>query len=165
MQNFGQGGMMDMDVERALFTNDLQSMHLRVPRLPWEVGVFKEIFGDADDLPGLPAPDLPPLLRPDVEQEEEEADAIGPVAPDRMPVYAKHVRALTDRDYEATTNLEWTKGLVLWLAIIEGSMCESSVGRHVEEHLKNRSRDGALQTFNHAEEGSRPSVLRGLVQS
>ena len=140
---------MDMDVERALFTNDLQSMHLRVPHLPWEVGVFKDIFGEADDLPDLPAPDLPPLLRPDVEQEEE-ADALGPVAPDGMPVYAKHVRALTDRDYEATTNLEWTKGLVLWLAIIEGSLCESSVGRHVEEHLNNRSRDGALQSIRDA---------------
>ena len=149
MQNFGQGGLMDMDVERALFTNDLQSMHLRVPHLPWEVGVFKDIFGEADDLPDLPAPDLPPLLRPDIEQEEE-ADALGPVAPDGMPVYAKHVRALTDRDYEATTNLEWTKGLVLWLAIIEGSLCESSVGRHVEEHLRNRSRDGALQSIRDA---------------
>ena len=77
MQNLRVGGIgeMDMDMERALFTNDLQSMHLRVP---WEVGVFREIFGEDNDynLPGLPAPELPPLLRPDVEQEEE-ADAMG----------------------------------------------------------------------------------------
>ena len=153
MQNLRAGGIgeMDMDMERALFTNDLQSMHLRVPPLPWEVGVFKEIFGDDNDynLPGLPAPNLPPLLRPDAEQEEE-ADVVGPVAPDGMPVYAKHVKALTDRDYEAATNLEWTKGLVIWLAIIEGASCESLVGRHVEEHLKNRSRDGALQSIRDA---------------
>ena len=113
MQNLRVGGIgeMDMDMERAFFTNDLQSMHLRVPPLPWEVGIFKEIFGDDNDynLPGLPAPDLPPLLRPDAEQEEE-ADVMGPVAPDGMPIYAKHVKALTDRDYEAATNLEWTKG-------------------------------------------------------
>eukprot|EP00434_Breviolum_minutum_P037913 symbB.v1.2.033618.t1/scaffold4203.1/size69029/5 len=112
-------------------------------------GVTKTLGGSAAVLTFTVITFAGPASLPDIEQEEE-ADALGPVAPDGMPVYAKHVRALTDRDYEATTNLEWTKGLVLWLAIIEGSLCESSVGRHVEEHLRNRSRDGALQSIRDA---------------
>lgn len=110
------------------------------------------IFGEGDPY-GLPS--LPVVAAPDVggmaeiksnEVEEDEPTAL----PANMPVYSKHIKALTDRDYDASIALTWTRALATWLAIIQSSSYQSSVGRHVEHLLEQKDRESALQCIRDA---------------
>lgn len=105
------------------------------------------IFGEGDplSLPSLPvvaAPQVGGMVEPkhtDIDDEDP------PVLPSNMPVYSKHIKALTDRDYEAAATLAWTRALSRWLAIIQSSSYESAVGKHVELLLEKKDRESALQ--------------------
>ena len=137
---------------RTIFEQDLPNRALRGPKLPWEVGIMATIFGEGDPY-GLPS--LPVVAAPDVggmaeiksnEVEEDEPTAL----PANMPLYSKHIKALTDRDYDASIALTWTRALATWLAIIQSSSYQSSVGRHVEHLLEQKDRESALQCIRDA---------------
>ena len=137
---------------RAIFEQDLPNRALRGPKLPWEVGIMATIFGEGDPY-GLPS--LPVVAAPDVggmaetkpnEVEEDEPTAL----PANMPLYSKHIKALTDRDFDASIALTWTRALATWLAIIQSSSYQSSVGRHVEQLLEQKDRESALQCIRDA---------------
>ena len=67
-----------------------------------------------------------------------------------MPIFAKHVKALSDQDYEKKVDLQWTRALATWLAILEGSRFDSLVGYHVQERLFQQDREGALVVIRDA---------------
>eukprot|EP00435_Cladocopium_sp_Y103_P044719 s1782_g12.t1 len=67
-----------------------------------------------------------------------------------MPVFARYVKALSDRDYAATQDLAWTKALACWLALLEGSQFDSLVGRYVRDKVNDGDRVGALACIRDA---------------
>lgn len=106
--------------------------------------------GDPYGLPSLPvvaAPDVGGMVetKPN-EIEEDEPSSL----PANMPIYSKHIKALTDRDYDASIALTWTRALATWLTIIQSSSYQSSVGRHVEQLLEQKDRESALQCIRDA---------------
>ena len=137
---------------QAIFEQDLPSMLQRGPKLPWETGIMATIFGNGDPLglPSLPvvaAAEISEMLAP-TRREEEEEDPLP--MPASLPVYSKHIKALTDRDYDAATALLWTRALSRWLAIIQSSSYESAVGKHVDALLDKKDRDSAMQCIRDA---------------
>ena len=138
---------------QAIFEQDLPSMLQRGPKLPWETGIMATIFGNGDPLglPSLPvvaAAEISDMLAPTRPEEEQEEDPLP--MPSNLPVYSKHIKALTDRDYDAATALLWTRALSRWLAIIQSSSYESSVGKHVDALLEKKDRDSAMQCIRDA---------------
>lgn len=118
-------------VERAMFNMTCRNLGSGLPLLPWEQGVFAQIFapelnnGLPDTLSVAPAP--APLVTAEKDPEESEA-FIGRTTPgvSTLPLYAKRVRALCDRDL--AQNLIWTRAIASWLTILESSRFESRVG-------------------------------------
>ena len=147
--------MFDVDekkeYERFTFENSMSTIGLGMPRLPWEEGVFADVFGTGSSssmpsgvpqfaIPGAPLIDMHnPVSIP-----EDEVDPDLLVAPKDVPRYAKHVRALADKTFDEQTKLQWTKALACWLSLLEGSNFESSVGAHVKSFLEEGDRDAAL---------------------
>ena len=136
--------------ERTIFEQSLASIGAGMPALPWEQGIFKEIFGEAksDNLPTLedlvayPAGATPGSS--DDARLQVEVTGVTSSLPGDLPLYAKHIKAMCDRDYAATLDLTWTKALASWLIVLEDCNFESSVGRYVQEKLQSMDRDGAL---------------------
>eukprot|EP00435_Cladocopium_sp_Y103_P051818 s3100_g16.t1 len=86
--------------------------------IPEDIGIYAQIFG-GDDTFGLPTPDtwMPaPAMLP-FSAEPEEVGSRMTIDPQirqaavGMPVFARYVKALSDRDYAATQDLAWTKAL------------------------------------------------------
>jgi len=67
-----------------------------------------------------------------------------------MPIFAKHVKALSDQDYEKKVDFQWTRALATWLAFLEGSRFDSLVGYHVQERLFQQDREGTLVVIRDA---------------
>ena len=136
--------------ERTIFEQSLKSIGAGMPALPWEQGIFKEIFGEAksdnlpmlEDLVAYPAGAAPGSS--DDARLKVEVTGVTSSLPGDMPLYAKHIKALCDRDYAATLDLTWTKALASWLIVLEDCNFESSVGHYVQEKLQALDRDGAL---------------------
>ena len=120
--------------ERARFEQSMATIGMGMPRLPWEQGVFAEIFNPGNDLVSHAMHLLPPLPggpTSGFDEEKQTAPAIDPELDVRgadMPIFAKHVKALSDQDYEKKVDLQWTRALATWLAILEGSRFDSLVG-------------------------------------
>ena len=137
--------------ERTVFEQSVPQLGLGLPKLPWEQGIYAQIFG-GEDIQVFPSEDawLPtPAAMPFTAKNEEVGAhiSIDPQmrqAASGVPVFAKHVKALTDRDHAASQSLLWTRGLACWLAIVEGSRFESLVGKYVMEKVESGDRDGAL---------------------
>ena len=55
---------------------------------------------------------------------------------DARPVFAKHVRALSEKDWKENMDAKWESALAIWLASLEGSCFESNVGKHVKERFE-----------------------------
>ena len=142
--------------ERARFEQSMATIGMGMPRLPWEQGVFAEIFNPANDLVSHAMHLLPPLPggpTSGFDEEKQTAPAIDPELDVRgadMPIFAKHVKALSDQDYEKKVDLQWTRALATWLAILEGSRFDSLVGYHVQERLSQQDREGALVVIRDA---------------
>eukprot|EP00435_Cladocopium_sp_Y103_P059351 s1613_g21.t1 len=140
--------MNQASLDRIFFENSMMSVGAGMPKLPWEEGVFAQIFGSADALgfPGendfTPMPAFPVFPGPEVAGDSFGQPVIG--ATRELPLFAKHVRALCDADYNQSLDLKWTRALACWLTILESSGFDSLVGSHVMEKLSERDRDGAL---------------------
>eukprot|EP00435_Cladocopium_sp_Y103_P066198 s447_g28.t1 len=143
--------------ERAIFEQCLPQIGMGLPRLPWEQGIYAQIFGGEDTF-GLPTPDtwMPaPAMLPFTAEPEEVGSGMS-IDPQMrqaavgMPVFAKYVKALSDRDYAATQDLAWTKALACWLALLEGSQFDSLVGRYVRDKVNDGDRVGALACIRDA---------------
>ena len=137
--------------ERAMFEQMVPNVGSSLPRLPWEQGIFAQIFGGdpLSSLLGFDAATINPAVavvpspvkqeRPLLEAEEQMRAPLGPI-----PLFAKHVKALAERDYLEILDLTWTRGLALWLTIVESGRFEAAVGVHVEKMLSEGDREGAL---------------------
>ena len=142
--------------ERARFEQSMATVGMGMPRLPWEQGVFAEIFNPGNDLVSHAMHLLPPLPggpTSGFDEEKQTAPAIDPELDVRgadMPIFAKHVKALSDQDYEKKVDLQWTRALATWLAILEGSRFDSLVGYHVQGRLSQQDREGALVVIRDA---------------
>eukprot|EP00434_Breviolum_minutum_P031926 symbB.v1.2.028233.t1/scaffold2972.1/size66174/2 len=142
--------------ERARFEQSMATIGMGMPRLPWEQGVFADIFNPGNDLVSHAMHLLPPLPggpTSGFDEEKQTAPAIDPELDVRgadMPIFAKHVKALSDQDYEKKVDLQWTRALATWLAILEGSRFDSLVGYHVQERLSQQDREGALVVIRDA---------------
>eukprot|EP00435_Cladocopium_sp_Y103_P009723 s610_g2.t1 len=137
--------------ERAVFEQTLPQIGLSMPKFPWEQGIYAQIFGN-EDLGMLPPDDawlpVPAAMPFSAEPEEiEHAMAVDPLMRQPavgIPVFAKHVKALCDRDFAAAQQLLWTRGLACWMAILEGSGFESQVGKYVMAKVHEGDRQAAL---------------------
>ena len=150
MANFGGISFgSDQEMSRWNFENRMQISGLGLPALPWETGVFSQIFVPGQAPEGLRLPAIFPPGEPfaAVEPDDEEPAEIPASA---IPVFARCVQALSDHDYESSRSLMWTKALACWTGIIEGSRFESSVGKHVYEFLCNDDRKGATDIIRDA---------------
>ena len=137
--------------ERFVFENSMSTIGLGMPQLPWEQGVFAEVFGASgsvampSSVPQVAIPGAPLIqMSGSFTTPGDDVDPDLLVAPKDVPRYAKHVRALADKTYDEQTKLQWTKALACWLSILEGSNFESSVGVHVKVNLEEGDRDAAL---------------------
>eukprot|EP00438_Fugacium_kawagutii_P020059 Skav201039 [mRNA] locus=scaffold3386:228678:230729:+ [translate_table: standard] len=142
--------------ERALFQNVVVDVGRHLPKLPWETGIFSQIFGQDDSL-GFPkledAVPRPVGIYPENKEQELSTDrmmlATGSGLP-MIPVYAKCIKSLCDRDYLEAMDVTWTRGLACWLTIIESSQFKSQVGCYVLEKLHYQDREGALVAIRDA---------------
>ena len=137
--------------ERFVFENSMSTIGLGMPQLPWEQGVFAEVFGASgsvampSSVPQVAIPGAPLIeMSGSFTTPGDDVDPDLLLAPKDVPRYAKHVRALADKTYDEQTKLQWTKALACWLSILEGSNFESSVGVHVKVNLEEGDRDAAL---------------------
>ena len=142
--------------ERVRFEQSMATIGMGLPRLPWEQGVFAEIFntggGMVSHAMNFMAP-LPGVFGAGFNEEEQAAPVIDPerdVRGGEMPIFAKHVKALSDKDYDKQVSLQWTRELATWLAIHEGCGFDSSVGNHVQAKLAQQDREGALMCIRDA---------------
>ena len=120
---------------------------------PEKNGVFKDIFSMQMTTGILPEPETPgvPHLNPFVQAEPLKDVRKRGLSPDRdLPVYARCIRALSDKDYHDTVEVEWTRALALWLTLIEGSNMESDVGGYVKLHLLAGNNGLAMETIRDA---------------
>lgn len=153
MANFnGVSFTSDSEMDRWSFENSLGNMGLTLPQSPWEAGVFRQIFnpGSLPEELDLPGAHIPVASFANMEPDDGDPPELLPSPADRMPVYAKCVKALTDRDYEASQTLKWSKALAVWSGILEGSKLESSVGEHMHYCLCNNDRSGAITAIRDA---------------
>eukprot|EP00438_Fugacium_kawagutii_P013640 Skav213113 [mRNA] locus=scaffold107:30039:32190:+ [translate_table: standard] len=142
--------------ERALFQNVVVDAGRHLPKLPWETGIFSQIFGQDDNL-GFPkledAVPQPVGIYPENKEQELSTDrmmlATGSGLP-MAPVYAKCIKSLCYRDYLEAMDVTWTRGLACWLTIIESSQFKSQVGCYVLEKLHYQDREGALVAIRDA---------------
>eukprot|EP00435_Cladocopium_sp_Y103_P060835 s17_g22.t1 len=134
---------------RFIFEQSVNFLPATMPLLPWEQGVFAEIFAGSSNL-GLPddrtwtprfAPPLLPPLDPAVDPVTE---AAGSTPLSGLPVFAKHAKALEDREFLEQLGLEWTKAQACWLGILEGCGFDGLVGNYVGESLQNLDRERAM---------------------
>lgn len=150
MANFG-GIPFDSDqtMSRWNFENRMNVAGLGLPSLPWETGVFSQIFESNVQADGFRLPAVHPPGEPFAALEPEEEEADDPPAAG-IPVFARCVQALSDQDFESSRALMWTRALACWTGIIEGSKFESLVGKHVYEYLCNDDRKGATDIIRDA---------------
>eukprot|EP00435_Cladocopium_sp_Y103_P075000 s178_g53.t1 len=135
-------------MNRVFFQNSMMSVGAGLPKLPWEEGVFAQIFGDGDLLGLVVEEDFTPLPAPPVfalpDGQSSAAERSQPSRPSEMPLLAKHVRSLCDNDYKQAIDLKWTKALACWLTLLEGRNFDSQAGHYVMEKLTAQNREGAL---------------------
>ena len=110
----------DQEMSRWNFENRMQVSGLGLPALPWETGVFRQVFVPGQTPEGLRLPAIAPPGEPFAAMEPEEEAAEIPAS--AIPVFARCVKALSDQDYESGKSLMWTRALACWTGIIEGSI-------------------------------------------
>ena len=94
------------EFERTMFNMTCSNLGIGLPLLPWEQGVFAQIFapevsnGLPDTLNVAPAPAPLATAEPDEEKAEVAEDGAVAGVP-ILPLFAKHVRALCDREPKA----------------------------------------------------------------
>ena len=119
------------DYNRALFEARMSSMSDVELKMPWEIGIMKQIF-DSDDesvfpkvLPSVPPDYLMPVSAsgveaPDHEGMEERPKVKSLVRSDvSLPFYSFAVRVVPDRDMFMEEALLWEKAIWKWLQIFE----------------------------------------------
>lgn len=70
----------------------------------------------------------------------QNVDEAGPAS--KLRTFAKHVRALCDRDHFEMQDLTWMKSLACWLDIFEGWSLSGQVGDYVLSKLSEKERSG-----------------------
>ena len=153
MANFnGVSFVSDDAMNRWGFENSLVNLGLSLPQLPWESGVYRQIFnpGALPEELDLPGAHFPVASFAEMEPDDGDPPELLPPPGDQVPVYARCVKALTDRDYDASQTLKWNKALAVWSGILEGSKLESAVGEHVHYCLCNNDRTGAIAAIRDA---------------
>eukprot|EP00435_Cladocopium_sp_Y103_P053343 s286_g17.t1 len=134
---------------RFMFEQSLSFLPATMPLLPWEQGVFAEIFSTGSTM-GLPdarswTPRFAPPLLPQVEPPTEPGTETSiPTPMTGLPVFAKHVKALEDREFMEQMSLECMKAQACWLGILEGCGFDVLVGNYVGQSLQNLDKERAL---------------------
>ena len=126
-------------MNRLFFHNSMMSIGAELPKLPWEEGVFAQIFGTADPF-GLPAEsDYTPMpafpVFKTLTTMDQASETSAAAASYGIPKFAKHVKALCDTDYKQALDLKWVRALACWLTILESSRFESNVGKYAVAKL------------------------------
>ena len=114
-------------------------------KLPWEKGIFSDIFsGDAVPsvlkLPSVPSIPHAPVPIP-AETTVCKKRKMHKVASSVVDIF----RVMSDDDYEQKLTVQWTRATVLWLSVFEGCDLQVSSGHHVRAFLEVGDRQGALE--------------------
>ena len=141
-------GAMATDDSNRIFAENMLSIGAGVPKLPWEEGIFGQIFGSNDPtgLPSLDSSPKPafPVLLPEDDVLADDSGYVVPAFERGAPMFAKHVKALCKRDCLGEQDLKWTKALASWLTILESCAFAARIGDYVLEKLQAGDREGAL---------------------
>ena len=109
MANFnGVSFETDDSLDRWSFENSLSNMGLSLPQLPWAAGIFRQIFnpGSLPEELDLPGAHFPVASFAGMEADDGDPPKLLPPPAVQLPVYAKCVNVLADRDYEASQLLK-----------------------------------------------------------
>ena len=137
--------------QRIIFEQSVAMSSRDLPKLPWEVGVFAEIFGDGSNPMSVDNnfwTPLPAEAIPEPQVAPQEVDALRTTRAFSkgldVPVFARHIRHLCDRDYVADLDVKWTKALASWMGILEGCQFDALIGEYVLEKVAGGDRQGGL---------------------
>ena len=142
------GAMATNDFNRIFAEDSMMSVGAGIPKLPWEEGIFGQIFG-ANDPTGLPSLDSSPqpafpVLLPENDVLADDSGYVVTAFERGAPMFAKHVKALCKRDYLEEQDLKWTEALASWLTILESCAFAARIGDYVLEKFQAGDREGAL---------------------
>ena len=116
-------------------------------KLPWEKGIFSDIFSGNVTPSLLKLPGLPSIQHAPVPAQAEPVVCrkrkLHKVACSVIEIF----RDMSDEDYEQKLTVQWTKATVLWLSVFEGCDLQVSSGHHVRAFLQAGDRQGALEVI------------------
>ena len=139
--DFDGTGVGDATVSKQQFDNLLGHAFLRVAQaheiqLPWEKGIFKQIFGEDSYQPSLTMPWFPRTAIPDESPEatvQELASAATRPFGDDSSVYARAISCISDSDFNAQQSKLRLSACNKWLSILMVCLQESDVGRNIAD--------------------------------
>ena len=132
-------GTMDAAISKQQFDNFLGHAFLRVAQaheiqLPWEKGIFKQIFGEDHQPPSLTLPWFPRMVMPEESPEatvQELASAATRPFGDDSSVYARAISCISDSDFKSQQSKLRLSACNKWLSILMVCLQESDVGRNI----------------------------------
>ena len=132
-------GTIDATISKQQFDNFLGHAFLRVAQaheiqLPWEKGIFKQIFGEDHQPPSLTMPWFPRTVMPEESPEatvQELASAATRPFGDDSSVYARAISCISDSDFKSQQNKLRLSACNKWLSILMVCLQESDVGRNI----------------------------------
>ena len=116
-------------------------------KLPWEKGIFSDIFSGNTTPSLLKLPNLPSIQHAPVPAQTE------PVTCKKRKMHkiacsvVEIFRDMSDEDYDQKISVQWTRATVLWLSVFEGCDLQVSSGHHVRAFLQAGDRQGALEVI------------------
>ena len=130
---------MDATISKQQFDNFLGHAFLRVAQaheiqLPWEKGIFKQIFGEDHQPPSLTLPWFPRMVMPEESPEatvQELASAATRPFGDDSSVYARAISCISDSDFKSQQSKLRLSACNKWLSILMVCLQESDVGRNI----------------------------------
>lgn len=137
--DIGDTGFSDVTISKQQFDNFLGHAFLKVAqaheiKLPWEQGIFKQIFGEEHQQPSLTLPWFPRMVMPEESPEatvQELAAAASSSFGDDGSVYARAISCLTDSDFKSQQIKLRLSACNKWLSILMVCLPESDVGRNI----------------------------------
>ena len=135
----GVNNVMDEPIPKQQFDSFLGHAFLSVAQasdiqMPWEKGVFKQIFGDEPlqqqfNMTWFPRLDVPED-GPDATAQALAAAAFKPFGEDD-PVYARAIACLSDSDYSSQQSKLQSSACNKWLSVLMVCLQTSDVGRNI----------------------------------
>eukprot|EP00435_Cladocopium_sp_Y103_P046612 s3790_g13.t1 len=116
--------------------------------MPWEKGVFKQIFDEAPVMPKLDMDWIPGLdASADVSGDTaaDLAAASTPVAVGAGPVHARAISCLSDLDFDSQQSSLRRSACIKWLGILNVCLSASDVGRNIAALVDDEDNAEALE--------------------